>query len=268
MNQITQFTGAGPSFHLNLSEELTSSKESIESHDQDVSEATQVIKESERVNSYSRNNIRGTMADELTPVQFLKFAAGQIPRAYTGEALALQPFINSVKIIKTVAGDNHADLLKSFILSKLEGKALECVPTNVANADEIIDALQDSIKPDSSDVIAGRLKALRCQQNNLAEYAKQADALQRALVVEGHPLKKAREMTVKETIKLCCNNARSESVKLILEAKDKEFEQPKDVIARFIVQSAKDKEDKQVLAYRAFNQNKNSSGNRNISKKV
>lgn len=195
----------------------------------------------------------------ITNLECLKLAGGQISKPYSGDALALQPFVNSVKLIKTIAGAEHADLIKTFVLSKLEGKALECVPSNVADVDEIITALQESIKPDNSDVVAGRLKALKCQQNNLAEYAKQAellaDALQRALVVEGFSLKKAKELTVKETIKLCCSNAKSENDKLILEAKDREFDQPKDVIARFIVQSAKAREEKQVLTYRSFSQN-------------
>lgn len=204
----------------------------------------------------------------LSNVEFLNFAGRQISKPFSGDALALQPFLNSVALIKTIATDAHKEIFKCFVPSKLEGRALENVPDDVADVDAIVTALKTNIKPDSSDVIAGRLQTLKANQNNLAEYAKQAedlaDALQRALVIEGLPLAKAKEMTVKETIKLCCANARSDQVKLILEAKDKEFEQPKEVIARFIVQSAKDKEEKQMLAYKVHSQNQMRRGRNNF----
>lgn len=202
----------------------------------------------------------------LTPVEFLKFAGGQISKTFSGEPLALQPFLNSVPLIKTIAGADNADLLKSFVLSKLEGAALECIPADPADINAITNALKANIKPDSSDIVAGRLQALKAQKGNLAEYAKKAEdlaeAFQRALVIEGLTLEKAKEMTVKETIKICCANARSDNVKTILQAKD--FTQPKDVIAKFIVQSATDREEKQILAYKAHSRSQyNNQNNRN-----
>lgn len=179
--------------------------------------------------------------------------------------MALQPFLNSIAILKQIAGTDHVGILKTFILSKLEGAAIECVPEDVENVEGIIKALKENIKLDSSDVIAGRLQALKTQRGNLTDYAKKAeelaDAFQRALVVEGLTLSKAKEMTVKETVKVCCANARSENVRTILQAKD--FTQPKEVIAKFIVLSATDKEERQVLTYKAHNRNQGNNNNNN-----
>lgn len=48
-------------------------------------------------------------------------------------------------------GNGHADLCKTFVYSKLEGAALECVPVDPATVDVITNALKEHIKPDSSE---------------------------------------------------------------------------------------------------------------------
>lgn len=159
-------------------------------------------------------------------------------------------------------------MCKTFVYSKLEGAALECVPADPASVDVITNALKENIKPDSSDVISGRLQALKANFSSLNDYAKKAEdlaeAFQRVLVIEGIPLSKAREMTVKETVKLCRANAQCDIVKAALIST--QFAQPKDVIAKFIVESANAKEEKQIRAYKAINNdnnNYNNRGNRN-----
>lgn len=92
-----------------------------------------------------------------TKHEYKQIAAANINKNYTGDPLSLNAFINSVNLLITIARQAHATFLRQFILSKLEGKALECVPTDPASVDDIINALKSSIKPDNSKVIEGRM---------------------------------------------------------------------------------------------------------------
>lgn len=110
-----------------------------------------------------------TMAIDKEKSDFLKMAASQIGKNYSGDPLALQPFLNAIALLKTFAGAAHAELLKQFLLTKIEGKALECLPTNPQNIDAITDALKQFIKPANLDVITGRIHALRADRNNMQD---------------------------------------------------------------------------------------------------
>lgn len=182
--------------------------------------------------------------------EYLKFAAQTINRNYAGDPLALKTFVNAVALLKATTEDDQMDLLKKFVVSRLEGKALECVNTK-DTLENIMNSLEDSIKPDSSKVVEGKILSLRynrSQANDFAEQAnKLADALQRSLVIEGYSLEKAKEITIERTVEMCRQNARNEAVKSIIASKD--FKDPREVVAKLIVEQTSQEKEKQVLYF-------------------
>lgn len=189
--------------------------------------------------------------------EFLRFAAQTLNKNYSGDPLTLQSFINSVDLITMAAEIGQQDLLKKFVTSRLDGKALESIDTS-ESLDQIIEALKKAIRPDSSKVVKGKILSLRFKSAHAVDFSKQAEelaeSLQRSLVVEGYSLAKAKEITIERTVEMCRQNAKNEFVKSVLAAR--EFKDPKKVVAKlFVEQNSQDKE-KQVLIYNKTNYNR------------
>lgn len=205
-------------------------------------------------------NIEARNMAEQTEIEFLNTCSKYLHNNYGGNPLQLQPFIKSIKLLQRIQG-RHADVLLEYVMTKLEGRALEAVPQNVATVNEVIAALEREIKPDSSDVIEGRMTALKFDNRNVQDFSKTAEelaeALERSLVVEGMTQQKAREMTIKNTVKMCRNSARCDLLRSVLAST--QFSNPKEVVAKFIVEQATETTERQVLAYRA--QRKKENGN-------
>lgn len=207
------------------------------------------------------------MATNLTTPEFLRLAAQTINRNYSGEPLALNAFINSIDLLTELATTEQLrEIFFKFIKAKLEGKALECIPTEASSVQEIKSALLTRIKPDSSKVVAGRMLALRPDKTKLVDFTKQAEdlaeALQRSLIIEGISQEKAREMTVDKAVELCRNASSSNLVKSVLAST--KFEDPKEVLAKFVTETNTDTQERQVLAFRQHKRgNFNSRGNFN-----
>lgn len=204
------------------------------------------------------------MGDPISVVDFIRLAAQTINRNYDGNPLGLAAFINSVELLSEISHDGVANIFLRFVKSKLVGKALESIPPEPANVDEIITALRQQIQPDSSKVVAGRLLALRPDRAKMTDFSEQAEklaeALQRSLIIEGISQAKAREMTVERTVEVCRSAARSDLVKSVLAST--KFDSPKEAIAKFIVETSTDEKERQVLAYRTFQRQNNRRGNR------
>lgn len=205
----------------------------------------------------------------LTIIDLVNLVSNQIKRNYTGDPLGLQSFINNVELIELIINSqpNAAELnqqLPIIIKTRLEGKALETIPTGNPTVTEIKNTLKNFIKPDSSKVINGKMLALKANANNLSEYISQgellAEALERALVIEGTSQGTARQMAKDSTIEMCRNNVRSEFMRTVMASSH--FENPKDVLAKYIVESSKDKQEKQIMAYRTQNNNNRGRGNK------
>lgn len=190
----------------------------------------------------------------MAPEKFLQLAASTINKNYGGDPLALNAFINSTKLLETLAGTTHADLLRTFVLAKLEGKALESVPAEPQSLKEIIDGLKANIRPDNSKVIAGKMMALKADGQS-QEFNKQAeelaDALRRSLIGEGISQVKAQEMVVEKTVEMCRSLAKTNIVKSIIAAST--FKDPKEVIAKFAVETATENTERQVLHFGSGN---------------
>lgn len=185
-------------------------------------------------NSNEQPKERETMP--LSVSEFYRMASQNLNRNYGGDPLQLEPFVNSVKLLQQIDSEHtHLDLLKSFVISKLEGKALQIIPKN-GSLDEILAALQSKITPDNSDVIMGRMIALKIHGMTPRTFSKEAellaDAFHRSLILEGATLDMANKMTVKQTVKMCKNNSKSGHVKSGLDATT--FKEPKEVISKLI----------------------------------
>lgn len=188
--------------------------------------------------------------------EYLSFLDRTI-KSYAGDPLTLKSFINRIDLAKLSTEDEQKILLKSFVVSRLEGKALECVDTS-KSLEEILKTLESCIKPDSSKVVEGKILSLRFNKSNSTDFSKQAEelaeALQRSLVIEGYSLEKAKELTIERTVEMCRQNARNESVKTVLAAKD--FKDPKEVVAKLIVQENSVEKERQVLFFNKNGQNR------------
>lgn len=208
--------------------------------------------EEDRYKSFQENfEKKNKMSDPMTEREFLTLAAANI-KCYAGDPLKLRSFINSVNVVKRVVGP-HGALLVEFVKSKLEGRAEECVPDETDTIDEIFRALKNEIKPDNSRVIEGRMLALKIDKSNMQDYSKQAEelaeALERSLVVEGITQAKAKSMAIDRTVDMCRQSAKSDLVRSVLASAT--FNSPKEVVAKFVVESATETKEKQILAYRA-----------------
>lgn len=170
---------------------------------------------------------------------FLSFAAKQMNKTYSGDPLELKAFINSINLLKTL-GATHHEILITFIMTKLTGKALESVPENPDSIDAIINGLKANIKPDSSKVVEGKMMALKLDTAKATDFAteaeKLAESLQRSLIVEGISQEKAKSMTVDKTVEMCRQTASNIDTRIIIASTT--FTDPKDVIAKFVVESA------------------------------
>lgn len=217
------------------------------------------------------------MSTPLTKIEFLRVAAQTINRNYDGDPLALSAFTNSIELLSELATDALKPIFVKFIKSKLEGKALESISPDVNSVDDIITTLRQQIKPDNSKVITGRMLALKIDRSKMVEFTQQAEelseALQRSLIIEGISQAKAREMTIEKAVEVCRNAAKSDLVKSVLAATP--FASPKDVIAKFVVESATEYKERQILAFkqqqkrgnhsrgRGFKNGRNFQNNRN-----
>lgn len=202
------------------------------------------------------NNSTQTTKSKMDAPTFLKLCGSQITKDYAGDPLTLKSFIKSIKLLKSVAGDN-LDTLKLFVLTKITSKALECVREEPETVDQIIEDLEKFIKPENSKVIESQIQGLRFNPGKAKEFTdeaeKLAEALQRTLIIEGISQNKAREMAVERTVDLCRQSAKTEKVGTILASTS--FASTKDVLAKFVVETSKEKTDKQILSFRQQNNN-------------
>lgn len=174
-----------------------------------------------------------------TQAEFLKLAATIMNHKFSGDALKLESFLTEVDLVETVASNENKNLCLTFIKTRLEGKALECLPENVISVEQIKTALSQTIKPEKSTVVEGRIMALRLDRGNFTKFTEQAEklaeAFRRSLIIEGITKNKAQELTIAKTVELCRKTARSEIVKSVLSSGT--FSEPADVLAKLVTEN-------------------------------
>lgn len=198
--------------------------------------------------------------DFITEINFYNLCARTFTETYAGDPLALKPFINKINMVQRMCQhEGHEAILKDFIMSHVKGIASDILPAEPESIESIKSTLRAKIKPENSKVVKGKLMALKADRNNLTEYTKKAEqlaeSLKRSLILENFPYENANKMVIEDTIDLCRANTNSVLVKAGLIGY--QFKDAKEVLAKFIIESRRDVEEKQILSFRQTNSNSN-----------
>lgn len=207
-----------------------------------------------------RNMADAAAAQLVAQKTILDILNAQIRKPYEGDPLKLAAFVTSVKIAQDFATSDALKLkLVEYVKGRLDGRARELITDDIDNIEDLLTTLKGNISPEKSNIISGRLIALRysyAKQEEFAEKAEElANALRRTLVFEGIPAKIAEEKSVEETVKLCRKFTNSDVGKAVLDAST--FKTPKDVIAKLITSNEQGARDKQILHYKQNAQRQN-----------
>lgn len=207
-----------------------------------------------------------TMAQPQTPSDFIALAHRMINNKYAGDPLALDSFIDAIELLKDLCEDHNKAIFLKFVMTRLEGLARESILTTPETVDAVVRQLRDGIKTESSKVIEGRILALRADRSSLMKFSEQAEKLaeqfKRSLCLEGFSREKAKEIAIEKTVEMCRKSSKNDTVKAVLAASS--FSEPKEVIAKMIIEINNLKHDKPSTSYshKFGNSNKN-SGNHN-----
>lgn len=200
---------------------------------------------------------------------FIALGHRTISDKYDGDPLGLESFLDGVALLKELCEDANKALLVKFLMTRLEGEAREAIEVTPKDSDSIVEQLKKRIKTESSKVVEGRILALRADKGNLTKFSERAEELteqyRRSLVTEGFSKDKAKEIAVEKTVDLCTKTARSERVQAIIAST--KFEEPKEVIAKMIVEINNLKLDKNATASTSrYNNNHNKNSNNRFNK--
>lgn len=195
---------------------------------------------------------------------FMTIANSTIGSRFDGDPMKLDSFIDSCSLLDTLCEAGNKEILLRFVLTRLEGKAREIIPENPANVTAITDSLKANIKYEPSKVVEGKILALRAERNNLSKFAEKAEELaeqfRRSLCSEGFTKQKAKEFAIEKTVEMCRKSARSDTIKAILSAS--KFEEPKEVIAKMIIEISNTKQERmEAQTQRQFQNNRGGRGN-------
>lgn len=191
-----------------------------------------------------------------------------IVRPFTGQFNELSSFLTNIQILESVITAENINIAIQCILGKLSGSAANLVPSTATTFEDIINALQDNITGDPSEVVESRLAALRFDNRNLTSFSteveKLSNTLSQAYIQEGIPLKKANNMTINCVIQCCRKSTRNDLIKSVLASST--FETPRAVLSKFVTEIADQNKDKQFLAYNQqrhsqYNQHRNGYNN-------
>lgn len=203
-----------------------------------------------------------------TKAEFLKMASGILNYKFNGDPLKLKSFLADVEMVAALAEEPNKAFCLTFIKAKLEQKALECLPDDIEELKDITNALKNNIKSESSEVVDGKILALRLVKGNFSEFTKRAEELadeyRRSLIDEGITKAKAEQMAIKKTIELCRRVAISETVKSVVQST--KYEKPSEVLATFVTQCDIAKKEKREAEVFKQNLSKNSNGFRGKNK--
>lgn len=186
-----------------------------------------------------------------------------ITNTYKGEPTALNAFIAAIELADSATTPEQQPTLVKFIKTKLEGKALEAIPSNAITANDIITALKTKIKTESSKVVLGRFLGLRSERNALTKFQKDAeelaDQLRRAYISEGMTENLAEKTTIDKTVEMCRLSTKTTLVKSILASTP--FADPEEVVAKLITETTTESNESQILYFQNTNRGQRNGQN-------
>lgn len=244
----TDDQAVNPDKEYNSNEQTENSTENLQpqSTASGSNETDENLRNFSNENNLSQSNLSINLHDfEENPTMpqsktdFMRLAGPILNYKYDGDALKLETFLTDVELVEEMAEPEQKALCFKFIKSKLEGRALEAMPEKYETIADIVKALKEKIKPDSSKVVAGKISSLRLIKGNYSAFAKQAEelaeCLRRSLINEGMTKVKAEEIAIEETQKLCRKTTNNDIVKSAMALPI--YKSPAEVIAKFITES-------------------------------
>lgn len=168
----------------------------------------------------------------------IKLCAPTLNYKFSGEYTKLASFVNDITMLNEVVEDTNKDFFLKILKARLEGKAIEAINDNVRDFDSFVKEVEAVSQPDSSEVVEGKLLALRIDKMSVAKFTKQCEELTQALrnsyISEKHTKEKATELTIKKTVEVCRRQARTEAVRSVLGAAT--FTSPSAVVSRLVTE--------------------------------
>lgn len=223
-------------FSLIQLSEIIEDDQSDNNSDSSQNSGKSVIANTTNNKSIPDQNKSSTMVQ--SKLDFLTACHAGIDYKYDGNPTGLDAFIDAIELLDSAVEPENLNTLLKFIKTRLEGKAREAIITEPTKVEDFITQLKNTIKTESSKVIQGKILALRADKSNLSKFSERADELaeeyRRSLIGEGFSTAKAKELSVERTVELCIKQARHERIKTILSSKV--FSEPKDVIAKMIIE--------------------------------
>lgn len=220
----------------------------------------------ENCDSDSENLNNNTMAMSQAAKDYIRLANQIVDNKFMGEPTELATFIDQIDLLDSLTEEAQKGTMIKFLITRMGGKARDALPDNVNSIEDIKTCLKTHIKPDSSQVIEGKILALHIDKNNMTKFAEKAETLaeqlKRSLVIEGFSKEKAHELTIRKTIEMCRKNSKNETVKAVLSAST--FNNPNEVISAMLVQQniAKDEQKDNNNKSNKFDKNKNYNNNK------
>lgn len=183
---------------------------------------------------------------------------------YDGNPSRLEQFIRQVKYLDGRTSDTHKATLKSFVETRLSGKAAN-VAVGAENLQAIITKLQTHCRSGvTSKVIRARLAATR-QKDTSISFTKEVDELaaqlEAAYIEEGVNPEKAAELTMDTAVTTLTNGAKNAQVRLIMKAGN--FKTLSEATERVLKEDTGSNEVAQILGIRGVRRyNYNNRNNR------
>lgn len=192
----------------------------------------------------------GIMA--VSAMDFFNLAGKIISSEFDGSLEKFPSFLDALELLKCNTGDHTANAV-AFVKTRLIGKARALI-TVENNIDDIITALKNGIKGESSSSLASKMLNFKQNSRDTVSYSTSieslAEKLKRSFISEGVPAQVAEKYTTETTVKALSKNASLEKTRWLMEAGT--FNNVQEVITKFI-NSNSQTADANVLNFRGNN---------------
>lgn len=212
------------------------------------------------------DNFEENLTNEMA-FEYISNVSRVLKNEFDGDADKLDAFVTAIEIANEASTAQQQPILVKIIRSKLIGTAKNIVPEATANATAVINLLKEKIKGDNTDVVTGRLLALRADRSSMQKFQEQAellaDKLKNSYIADGIPADVANKMTIQKTVEMCRFSARTLLVKSVLAST--KFDEPKEVLAKFITEATVENTEVKILAFRNNGRHRGRGGYNNNS---